>query len=63
LSFLPNIVILFKLFKELQFTNTNYIAPKASHTQRVRKMATGGGHISELYKKPLKTASVKKSLP
>ena len=43
LSFLPNIVIPSELFRELQIL----LAPKASHTRRARKMATGGGHICE----------------
>ena len=41
-SFLPNIVI------PNYLDNYKYwLAPKASHTQKARKMATGGGHICE----------------
>ena len=40
MSFLPNYCH-FKYF-------SSWIAPVPSHTQRTRKMATGGGHIREL---------------
>ena len=43
-SFLPN----YYHFKYL----SSWIAPVPSHTQRARKMATGGGHICEYLLKP-----------